>query len=134
MRFGERVDAPPQVQLKRKHWAAAGGGAAGGGAAEQQQQQQQQGKAGARLSRIFQQQMDAARRRMEQGQGQQQQGQPQRKKAKQAAAAAADPGLRDAVIEAYRARRGTLAREGAADANTLKRLVAAGGAGGGAGL
>jgi hypothetical protein len=41
-----------------------------------------------------------------------------------------DPGLREAAIEAYRARHGTQASEGAANIATLKKLVAGGGGGG----
>jgi hypothetical protein len=79
VKFGERVDAPLQVQLKRKHWIKGGGqsdeqsgGQSGGGGNADD-------TAKARCTRIFAAQMATAQQRM---QGLQQ-GQQARKKQKQ---------------------------------------------------
>ncbi|KAI8475026.1 MAG: hypothetical protein J3K34DRAFT_89605 [Monoraphidium minutum] len=119
VRFGERVDAPPQVQLKRKNWV--------GGEGDTSKE---------RCTKIFEQQMATAQRRMQEAGGKQQGGQhgqqqrPGKAQKQKQKHAVADPGVREAVIEAYRARHGTRPREGAADLDTLRKLA---GAGGGAG-
>jgi hypothetical protein len=86
-KVGEVADAPLKVQLKRKHWAkseqqAAAGGAQGGSTSNAA------AAAGplagqSRLSRIFQQQMESAQARLQQGStGRQVEEGPSRKKAR----------------------------------------------------
>jgi len=86
VKFGERVDAPLQVQLKRKHWVKRGGDGTGAGAEDTSKE---------RCTRIFAQQMATAQHKLQkqqrgskgdrEQQQQQQQQQPSRKKQKHAA-------------------------------------------------